>query len=135
MKKACRICLEKVCSRCCVKDLNFCTRCLYTVNQTSALQIAVDEVPEDEGDGRIHKRRGSQASDHTGASSNWNSRPSASSPRSDGSVSLLETESYKSNHMFYIGGVIPSLVKSTSDISGASLAAMRTMSLLNVACP
>lgn len=161
VKRSCRICLSKVCSRCHVKkklnfispfevsilkkDLSFCTRCLYTINQTSALQIALDEVSEGGGDSRKHKHRGYQDSDYTGASRHWNSKNSVSSPRSDGSVSLLEMSNYSNdkshNHILYYGNssdaksTRPSSVKSMPTISTAPPPATTRMSLPNAVRP
>lgn len=161
VKRSCRICLGKICSRCHVKkklnfispfevsilkkDLSFCTRCLYTANQTSALQIALNEVPEGESDSRKYKHRGSQDNDYTNASIHWNSRNSVSSPRSDGSVSLLETPSYSSdkshNHILYYGNssdaksTRPSSVKSMPAISTAPPPTTTRMSLPSAVRP
>lgn len=103
VKKSCRICLGKVCTRCRVKrklnflspfergvmqkDMVFCTRCLHTANQTSALTIAIDEVHESG-----HRRH-----DSDGGTSIWNSTRSIPSPHSAPSSSLLETISSYSN--------------------------------------
>uniref|UniRef100_K3W6A6 FYVE-type domain-containing protein n=1 Tax=Globisporangium ultimum (strain ATCC 200006 / CBS 805.95 / DAOM BR144) TaxID=431595 RepID=K3W6A6_GLOUD len=102
VKKSCRICLGTVCSRCRVKKkLNFlspfergvmkkgmifCTRCLYTANQTSALAIAIDEVHENSMGGLLYQ-------DSDGGGSIWNSTQSISSAHSASSISLLENGS------------------------------------------